>query len=87
MDLRRSSPGSSTQSASGRVVVVGNSMGGLIASVEAAVEPDRVIGLVLSASVFPWTRGGLPHPAVLATFSLYASTALASAWCEPAAGR
>ena len=71
MDLRRSLARFIDEAASGRVVVVGNSMGGLIASVEAAVEPDRVTGLVLSASVFPWTRGSLPHPAVLAAFSLY----------------
>lgn len=71
MDLRRSLARFIDEGASGRVVVVGNSMGGLIASLEAAVEPDRVTGLVLSASVFPWTRGRLPHPAVLAAFSLY----------------
>ena len=71
MDLRRSLSRFVNETATGRVVVVGNSMGGLIASVHAAVEPDRVAGLVLSASVFPWTRGGLPHPAVLAAFSLY----------------
>lgn len=71
MDLRRSLARFIDEAASGRVVVVGNSMGGLIASVHAAVEPERVVGLVLSASVFPWTRGGIPHPAVLAAFSLY----------------
>ena len=71
MDLRRSLARFIDEAASGRVVVVGNSMGGLIASVHAAVEPERVSGLVLSASVFPWTRGGIPHPAVLAAFSLY----------------
>jgi len=71
MDLRRSLAEFIDDAATGRVVVVGNSMGGLIASVHAAVEPDQVAGLVLSASVFPWTRGSLPHPAVLAAFSLY----------------
>ena len=69
MDLRRSLARFIDEAASGRVVVIGNSMGGLIASVHAAVEPERVAGVVLSASVFPWTRGGLPHPAVLAAFS------------------
>ncbi|TMK35683.1 MAG: alpha/beta fold hydrolase [Actinobacteria bacterium] len=71
MDLRRSLARFIDDAATGRVVVVGNSMGGLIATVHTAVEPDRVAGLVLSASVFPWTRGRLPHPAVLAAFSLY----------------
>src|SRR5205823_13324128 len=46
MDLRRSLARFINEAASGRIVVVGNSMGGLIASVEAAVEPDRVTGLV-----------------------------------------
>jgi len=71
MDLRRSLNSFIDEAATGRVVVIGNSMGGLIASVYAAVAPERVAGLVLSASVFPWTRGSLPHPAVLAAFSLY----------------
>ena len=71
MDLRRSLARFIDEAGSGRVVVIGNSMGGLVASVHAAVEPERVAGVVLSASVFPWTRGGLPHPAVLAAFSLY----------------
>jgi pimeloyl-ACP methyl ester carboxylesterase len=71
MDLRRSLARFIDEAASGRVIVIGNSMGGLIASVHAAVEPERLAGVVLSASVFPWTRGGLPHPAVLAAFSLY----------------
>jgi pimeloyl-ACP methyl ester carboxylesterase len=71
MDLRRSLARFIDEAAGGRVVVVGNSMGGLVAAIHSAVEPDRVAGLVLSASVFPWTRGSLPHPAVLAAFSLY----------------
>jgi pimeloyl-ACP methyl ester carboxylesterase len=28
-------------------------------------------GLVLTSSVFPWTRGGWPHPIVLGAFALY----------------
>ncbi len=57
--------------ATGRVVVAGNSMGGGLAMLEAAIEPARVDGLVLTCSIFPWARGGLPHPAVMVAFALY----------------
>jgi pimeloyl-ACP methyl ester carboxylesterase len=53
------------------VVLVGNSMGGGISMLEAAVEPAAVEALVLSNSVFPWTRGSLPAPIVILGFSLY----------------
>jgi len=71
MDLRRSLDRFVEQVATGDVVLVGNSMGGLVAMAEAAVEPDRVAGLVLTASVFPWARGAMPHPVVLGAFALY----------------
>jgi pimeloyl-ACP methyl ester carboxylesterase len=71
MDLRRSLDGFIDRVAGREVVLVGNSMGGLVAMAEAAVVPDRVGGLVLTASVFPWVRGALPHPAVLGAFALY----------------
>lgn len=53
------------------VVLVGNSMGGGISMLEAALEPAAVEALVLSNSVFPWTRGPLPAPVVMLGFSLY----------------
>lgn len=59
------------EQASGRVVLVGNSMGGVIGILQAAVEPESLAGLVLTSSPFPWTRGHLPHPAVLAAFAAY----------------
>jgi pimeloyl-ACP methyl ester carboxylesterase len=71
MDLRRALAGFVEQVATGEVVLVGNSMGGLVAMTAAAVDPDRVAGLVLTASVFPWVRGAVPHPAVLGAFALY----------------
>jgi len=71
MDSRRSLARFLDRVSDGRVILVGNSMGGLIAMTEAAVEPDRVAGLVLTASVYPWVRGTMPHPAVLGTFALY----------------
>jgi pimeloyl-ACP methyl ester carboxylesterase len=71
MDLRRSLAGFVEQVATGEVVLVGNSMGGLVAMAAAAVDPDRIAGLVLTASVFPWVRGAVPHPAVFGAFALY----------------
>src|SRR5262249_14239359 len=71
MDSRRSLARFLDRVAPGPVILAGNSMGGLIAMTEAAVEPDPVAGLVLTASVVPWARGTLPHPAVLGTFALY----------------
>jgi pimeloyl-ACP methyl ester carboxylesterase len=53
------------------VVLVGNSMGGGISMLEAALEPAAVEALVLSNSVFPWSRGPLPAPVVMLGFSLY----------------
>jgi pimeloyl-ACP methyl ester carboxylesterase len=74
MDLRRSLSAFITAQATGRVILCGNSMGGALALLQAAVEPGSVDGIVLSGSVFPWARGGgLPHPLVLATFALYDS--------------
>jgi pimeloyl-ACP methyl ester carboxylesterase len=57
--------------ASGRVVLCGNSMGGVIALLQAAVEPASVAGLVLTSSALPWTRGGYPHPLVMGAFAMY----------------
>src|SRR6266566_5112763 len=58
MDLRRSLARFIDEAASGRVVVIGNSMGGLIASVHAAVEPERVAG-ARRRSMSPETFVGL----------------------------
>jgi pimeloyl-ACP methyl ester carboxylesterase len=56
----------------GPVVLVGNSMGGGISMLEAALEPAAVEALVLSNSVFPWKRGStLPAPIVMLGFALY----------------
>ncbi len=52
-------------------VLVGNSMGGAIAMLQAAYEPASVEGVVLSSSVFPWARGGVPSPLVVTGFALY----------------
>lgn len=55
----------------GPVVLVGNSMGGGVSMLQAALEPASVEGLVLSNSVFPWVLGAVPAPIVMAGFGLY----------------
>src|SRR4029077_18462252 len=57
----------------GRAIVAGNSMGGVIGFLEAAVEPERVRVLIATPSVYLWARGGRPHPLVMGTFALYDS--------------
>ena len=57
--------------ADGPVVLIGNSMGGGISMLQAALEPKTILGLVLSNSVFPYARGALPAPVVMAGFAIY----------------
>jgi pimeloyl-ACP methyl ester carboxylesterase len=57
--------------ADGPVVLCGNSMGGGISMLQAALDPPSVEGLVLSNSVFPWVRGAVPAPIVMFGFGLY----------------
>jgi pimeloyl-ACP methyl ester carboxylesterase len=59
-----------------RVILCGNSMGGAIAILQAAVEPSSVSGIVLTNSVFPWSLRALPHPLILASFGIYATPRL-----------
>jgi pimeloyl-ACP methyl ester carboxylesterase len=56
-------------------VLVGNSMGGMLALVEAAHSPDRVEALILVDAAFPRARAvrGQPSPRVAAAFALYSS--------------
>ncbi len=55
----------------GPVVLCGNSMGGAVSMLQAALEPATVERLVLSNSVFPWVRGAVPAPIVMLGFGLY----------------
>lgn len=55
----------------GPAVVVGNSMGGLVAMMEAALAPARVSHLVLAAPAQPTPRGGRIDVEVLAAFAAY----------------
>ena len=52
------------------VVVIGNSLGGLVAALVAASAPDRVAGLVLVDPALPTERLGMVHPRVLSNFLL-----------------
>jgi pimeloyl-ACP methyl ester carboxylesterase len=54
------------------VILVGNSMGGLVAALQAATEPDTVAGLVLLDPALPTARLGLVHPRVIVNFLLCA---------------
>ncbi|MGH2636854.1 MAG: alpha/beta fold hydrolase [Actinomycetota bacterium] len=53
------------------VLLCGNSMGGGISMLQAALEPASVEGLVLSNSVFPWVWGATPAPVVMFGFGVY----------------
>lgn len=56
----------------GPAIVVGNSMGGLLAMMEAAAEPGRVSHLILAAPAQPTPRRGRIDLEVLAVFATYA---------------
>ena len=71
MDQRRVLARFLDAEAEGPVVLAGNSMGGVIAILEAAMEPERVAGVILTSSVYPMLRGPLPNPLVLGAFAAY----------------
>lgn len=52
-------------------VLVGNSMGGAIALLQAALEPETVEGLILSSAALPWVRGVRPTLVTEVGFNLY----------------
>src|SRR6184192_2982158 len=58
--------------AAGPAVLVGNSMGGLVAIMEAALAPERVAGLVLVAPAQPRSAEARVDGTVAALFTLYA---------------
>ena len=53
------------------VVLVGNSMGGLISTIQAALRPQRTAGLVLVAAALPPPIRNRHDPLVLGAFSAY----------------
>ena len=56
----------------GPAIIMGNSMGGLVAALQAAEQPDTVAGLVLIDPALPTSRLGLVHPRVVTNFLLCA---------------
>lgn len=71
MDQRRTVSRLLDEMGGDRFVLVGSSLGGVVAVLEAAVEPDRIAGLVLTACVYPWHGWVPPHPLVVLSFGLY----------------
>jgi pimeloyl-ACP methyl ester carboxylesterase len=59
------------------VVAVGNSMGGAIVALQAALEPRSVAGLVLTSPALPWTRRVRPELLIVAGFTSYRMPGLA----------
>ncbi|MDE9364849.1 alpha/beta hydrolase [Luteipulveratus sp. YIM 133132] len=55
-----------------QVVLVGNSMGGLIVAAQAARSPGTVTGVVLVDPALPVSPAAPPHPLVTVAFGLYA---------------
>jgi pimeloyl-ACP methyl ester carboxylesterase len=76
MDQRRTVSRFIEKLGDGRVVLGGNSMGGALCILQAAVEPSSVAGIVLTNSVFPWRISAVPHPLILASFGIYATPGL-----------
>jgi len=52
------------------VILMGNSLGGLVATLTASAAPDRVAGLILVDPALPSARLGMVHPRVLSNFVL-----------------
>jgi pimeloyl-ACP methyl ester carboxylesterase len=68
MDLRRALAAFLATEGAGPVTLAGNSMGGVLGVLQAAVDPASLDGLILTGSAFPWAGGGLPSPIVMAGF-------------------
>ena len=62
MDCAARCRDSSMRSATGPVIVAGNSMGGALGFLQAAVEPSVDAGAHRDLVGIPWARGGGPHP-------------------------
>lgn len=58
------------------VILVGNSMGGMVSILQASQHPETVAGVALIDPALPPGRGARPDPRVLATFGAFAVPAL-----------
>jgi pimeloyl-ACP methyl ester carboxylesterase len=70
MSLRRALASFLDAETSGQVVLVGNSMGGAIAVLHAAIDPGAVAGLVLTSPALPWAPRTVPHLLVATGFAV-----------------
>ena len=61
-----------TELVAGPAILVGNSMGGLITSLQQSAHPETVAGAVLIDPALPRALTGRPDPFVTATFAAYA---------------
>jgi len=71
MDLRRTLSRFMEALGTGDVVLSGNSMGGVVSMIQAAVEPGSVHALVLTGAGFPRAHHVRPHPLVWAALAVY----------------
>lgn len=62
------------------VILVGNSMGGLIAAMQASSRPDTVAGSVFIDPALPVGLRARPHPLVVAIFAAYSLPAIGHAY-------
>ncbi len=65
-----------TEVAGEPVILVGNSMGGLVTALEAAAHPEAVAGLAMLDPALPLYRSSRPEPLVMAAFALYLAPGL-----------
>lgn len=71
MSLRRSlATFLAVEATSSQVILVGNSMGGAIAILHAAIDPGGVAGLVLTSPALPWAPRTVPHLLVATGFAI-----------------
>jgi pimeloyl-ACP methyl ester carboxylesterase len=59
------------------VIGVGNSMGGAIVALQAALEPTSLAGAILTSPALPWTREVRPERVIVAAFTFYRVPGLA----------
>jgi pimeloyl-ACP methyl ester carboxylesterase len=79
MRLRRTLDAFIAAAATGRTIVVGNSKGGALGILEAAIVPERVHGLVLTSPALPRVGHALMHPSLALGLALYDVPALGDA--------
>jgi pimeloyl-ACP methyl ester carboxylesterase len=71
MDLRQILHAFVERLGTGTMILCGNSMGGAVAIVEAAVAPERIDGLVLTSPALPKVGHLWQHPSLGAALALY----------------